>query len=85
MFFSESRLHEAGYFHAISQSSKFTVDFIQMSVKGKAQDQTMEQIQNLEPQVILLYSSKETIELLVQQVKTATGKSHFTRSTLVFC
>lgn len=65
----------AGYFHIISQSSKLTVKFVEIPEKGEMKDRTdvisstMEQIENLEPDVILLNTKKERTELLLQQVQ----------------
>ena len=70
----ESRLPEAGYFHAISESSKLAVNFLQLSEQEEGEDRTasilrqMEKINNVQPEVILLYTNKEDIELMLQQV-----------------
>lgn len=66
-------MHEAGYFHAISQNSKFTVNFVQIFDKALT-SKTMEQITELEPEMILLYTNSENMELLMQEV---TNGSHF--------
>ena len=67
IFLSENRLHEAGYFYAISQSSKFTVGFVQ--IPEKAQISTaIEQLGSFVPDMILLYANQEYTELLMQQV-----------------
>lgn len=69
IFLSENRLHEAGYFYAISQSSKFTVGFVQ--IPEKAQISTaIEQLGSFVPDMILLYANQEYTELLMQQVIT---------------
>ena len=60
-------MHEAGYFHAISQNSKLTVNFVQISEKALI-SRAAEQISELEPDMILLYTNKENMELLMQQV-----------------
>lgn len=71
---SERRLLEAGYFHAISRSSKLTMNLVQLSDQEIAEDRTgsllrqMEEINNLQPEVILLYTNRENIELMLQQV-----------------
>ncbi|XP_078382294.1 glutamate receptor ionotropic, kainate 2-like [Oculina patagonica] len=70
----ESRWPEAGYFHSISQRSELNVNFIQLSKLGESdKDSTaqilraMEQIENFEAEVILLYANIENIELMLQQ------------------
>ena len=74
MPFSERRLHEAGNFHAISRTSKLTVNLVQLSEQEKNEDpsalilRAMEQIEDFETEVILLYVEKENIELMLQQV-----------------
>lgn len=74
MFISEGRLHEAWYFSVISQSSKRTVNLVQLSPQGKTEDRTApikrarEHIRKLQPEIILLYTNKENIELILQQV-----------------
>ena len=67
-FLVEFRLHEAGYFHAISQSLKFTVQLLQIPEKVVI-SQIMQQIAELDPDMILLYTSTEIIKSLVQEVK----------------
>ena len=72
--FLENRLHEAGYFHAISRESDLTVNLIQLSEQGNAEDRAatnskaMDEIKIFQPDIILLYTSKENIELMLQQV-----------------
>ena len=74
-YFPANRFHEAWYFHTISQNSRHTVRFVQLSDQGKAEShmtpilRAVEQIRKLEPEVILLYSNKQNIELTLQQVK----------------
>ena len=60
-------MHEAGYFHTISQSSKVTVNFVQISEKA-VMSSAMKQIADLEPEVIVMYTTKEKTELLLQKV-----------------
>ena len=67
-FLLESRLQEAGYFHAISQSLKFTVQLLQIPEKVVI-SQIMQQIAELDPDMILLYTSTEIMKSLVQEVK----------------
>ncbi|KAJ7337781.1 hypothetical protein OS493_007937 [Desmophyllum pertusum] len=74
LVFDEVRLHEAGYFHAITQRSNLTVNLVQLSKEREYEDPTapilraMEDIDNLGADVILLYTKKENIELMLQQV-----------------
>ena len=74
MIVLEGRWTDAGYFLTISQRSKMTVNLVQLSERGKNEDpsapilRTMEQIENLEAEVILLYTNKGNIELMLQQV-----------------
>lgn len=67
IFLTENRLHEAGYLYAISQSSRLTVGFVQISGKGQIST-VIEQLGSFEPDMILLYADQEYTELLVQQV-----------------
>ena len=74
MFFVEVRLHEAGYFYAISKKSQLKVNLVQLSEQKEDEDKigpisrAMDDIDELEPDVVLLYSNKENIELMLQQV-----------------
>ena len=49
--------------------------FVQLSEQGKTENpvtpilRAVEQIKNLDPEVILLYSNKQNIELMLRQVK----------------
>ena len=75
--FSEGRFPEAVYFYGISQDSKFTLSLLQLTEKeatnarsenGKASMQRLaENIANLDPEVILLYTTEENIQLLMTQ------------------
>ncbi|XP_067046394.1 glutamate receptor 2-like isoform X1 [Acropora muricata] len=84
----EGRFPEAAYFYGISQDSKFTLSLLQLTEKegtnprnenGKASLQRLaENIANLDPEVILLYTTEEKIQLLMAQ--TIPGKSrNYTR------
>ena len=71
---SEGRLYEAGYFHSISQSAKFTIHFVQLTEQKEASEdntaavwETVEKITHFGPDVILLYTSKEKTERLLKQ------------------
>lgn len=74
MIVLEGRWSEAGYFLTISQRSKLTVHLVQISERGENEDpsapihRAMEQVENLEPEVILLYAHEENIALMLQQV-----------------
>ncbi|KAJ7337784.1 hypothetical protein OS493_007941 [Desmophyllum pertusum] len=71
--FDESRVHEAGHFHAISRSSELIMHLVQLSKQGENEDATapivkaFEQIQQFEAEIILLYIEKENVELMLQQ------------------
>ncbi|KAL9962088.1 hypothetical protein ACROYT_G031158 [Oculina patagonica] len=66
---------EAGYFYSVSQTSRLSVNFIQLSKLGESDRHStapilraMEEIENLEAErVILLYANKENIEVMLQQ------------------
>ena len=67
-------MHEAGYFQAISKPFKITVNLVHLSGKMQTGDEesqiltTMSEIQILEPDIIiLLYTTKKNIELILQQ------------------
>ena len=90
-FILETRLHEAGYFYAISQNSKLTVDFVQLADQEKTEDhaapisRAMEQIANLDPEVILIYTDTKNIELMLGKViKRSKGIEFFLVSVIVF-
>ncbi|XP_078376095.1 glutamate receptor 4-like isoform X2 [Oculina patagonica] len=70
----EDRWPEAGYFRYVSQRSNLNVNFIQLSKLDELNEdltapilRSMEQIENFEAEVILLYANKKTIELMLQQ------------------
>lgn len=71
--FVENRVHEAGYFHAISKPFMITVNLVHLSGKMQTGDEesqiltTMSEIKSLEPDIILLYTTKKNIELILQQ------------------
>ena len=73
-FITENRVHEAGYFHALSRRSKLTVNLVQLSELGQSADgmepvlQAMNEIKRFQPDVILLYTKDKNIGLFVQQV-----------------
>ena len=73
LVFLESRFAEAVYFYGISQYSKFTLTLLQLTEKEgtnsrKASMQHLaENIANLDPEVILLYTTEEKIQLLMTQ------------------
>ena len=75
--FSEGRSAEAVYFYGISQDSKFTLSLLQLTEtegtnarneNGKASMKRLaEKIANLDPEVILLYTTEEKVQLLMTQ------------------
>ena len=71
---TENRVHEAGYFHAISRGSKLTVNLVQLSELEQSADgmepvlQAMNEIKSFQPDVILLYTKNKNIGLFVGQV-----------------
>ena len=77
LVFTEGRFAEAVYFYGISQDSKFTLSLLQLIEKegknarnenGKASMQRLaENIANLDPDVILLYTTEEKIQPLMTQ------------------
>lgn len=75
MFVSGESLHEAAYFRAISQKSKLDVDLVQLFKLNENEDPTagvlraMEEIRKLNAEAFLLYTDKESVELLLQQVR----------------
>ena len=87
IFFPADLLQEAGYFYFISQESKLTVTFVPIREKQNVEDKTkpiataMNQIEELELDVILLYTKKENLELFLKQVKllllTINGDTNF--------
>ena len=71
---SEESLHEAVYFRAMSQRSKLAVDLVQLCKPNENEDSTApvlrakEEIRKLKAEVILLYTDRESVELMLQQV-----------------
>jgi len=67
-------LQEAAYFLAISQRSKLAVELVQLCKPNANEDLTtpalraMEEIGMLKAEVILLYTDKESAELMLKQV-----------------
>lgn len=67
-------MYEAGYFYAITQRSNVTVNLVQLSKQSNNESPTssilraMEEIENVEAEVILLYTGTENIELMLQKV-----------------
>ena len=72
--FSADLLHEAGYFYSISQGSELAVNFVPIPKQDELEDKAhtiytaMKLIEKLEPDVILLYTQKENLELFLKQV-----------------
>lgn len=71
----EESLHEAAYFRTISQRSKLVVDLVQFYKPNENEEpvapvlRAMEEIRKLKAEVILLYTNKESVELLLKQVR----------------
>lgn len=71
---TENRVHEAGYFHAISRGSKLIVNLVQLSEPEQSADgmepvlQAMDEIKSFQADVILLYTNNKNIGLFLQQV-----------------
>lgn len=67
-------MHEAAYFHSISQRSRLAVDLVQLSEPREGEDSTasvlraIEEIRKFKAEVILLYTIQESAEVLLQQV-----------------
>ena len=88
----ENRLQEAWYFHVLSQSSKRIVNLVQIPEHGKTDDpqatiSLLQQIKKHDPEAILLYTNKENMELILQQVQILQRCSLHTYSFLkhFFC
>ena len=68
-------MHEAVYFRTISQKSKLVVDLVQFCKPNGNEEpvapvlRTMEEIRKLKAEVILPYTNKESVELMLQQVR----------------
>lgn len=73
-FLLESNWHEVVYFKVITQTSKHTLNLVPLSELDTNDDpvllakKTMEEIDEIEAEVILLYTKTENIELMLQQV-----------------
>ena len=66
-------MYEAGYFYTIAQRLSMTVNLVQLSEKdGESPTSSvlraLEEIENLEAEVLLLYTGTETIQLMLQKV-----------------
>ena len=65
---------DAGYFYTTFKHSQLVMDLVRLSKHKKIEDRrqatlkAMEEIKNFKPEVILLYTEKETTELMLQQV-----------------
>ena len=72
---TENRLHDAGYFYATFQNSNSAMNLVQLAngrtneEQRKAVLKATEEITEFGPEVILLYTSKEIAQLLLQQVR----------------
>ncbi|XP_044180944.1 glutamate receptor 2-like [Acropora millepora] len=86
MVSDEGRFPEAAYFYGISQDLKFTLSLLQLTEKevtnatnenGKASIQRLaENIASLDPEVILLYTTEEKIQLLMTQTIAGKNKNY---------
>ena len=71
-------MHEAAYFRSISRRSKLTVDLVQFFEQSENghEDSTepvlraMEDIRKCRAEVVLLYTNRKNVELMLQQVIT---------------
>ena len=72
---TENRLLDAGYFYATFHKSNLAMNIVQLTSgrtneeQRKAVLKATEEIAKFGPQVILLYTSKEITQLLLQQVR----------------
>ena len=68
-------MHEAAYFGTISQRSKLVVGLVQFCKPNENEEpvapvlRAMEEIRKLKAEVILLYTNKESVELMLKQVR----------------
>ena len=72
---TENRLLDAGYFYATFQNSNSAMNLVQLANGRTSEEQrkavlkATEEITEFGPEVILLYTSKEIAQLLLQQVR----------------
>ena len=72
---TENRLLDAGYFYATFQNSNLAMNLVQLANGRTSEEQrkavlkATEEITEFGPEVILLYTSKEIAQLLLQQVR----------------
>ena len=72
---TENRLLDAGYFYATFQNSNSAMNLVQLANGRTSEEQrkavlkATEEITEFDPEVILLYTSKEIAQLLLQQVR----------------
>ena len=72
---AENRLLDAGYFYATFQNSNLAMNLVQLANGRTSEEQrkavlkATEEITKFGPEVILLYTSKEIAQLLLQQVR----------------
>ena len=73
--FYRNRLLDAGYFYATFQNSNLAMNLVQLANGRTSEEQrkavlkATEEITKFGPEVILLYTSKEIAQLLLQQVR----------------
>ena len=72
---TENRLLDAGYFYATFQNFNVAMNLVQLANGRTSEEQrkavlkATEKITKFAPEAILLYTSKEIIQLLLQQVR----------------
>ena len=72
---TENRLLDAGYFYATFQNSNSAMNLVQLANGRTSEEQrkavlkATEEITEFGPEVVLLYTSKEIAQLLLQQVR----------------
>ena len=72
---TENRLLDAGYFYATFQNSNLAMNLVQLANGRTGEEQrkavlkATEEITEFGPEVVLLYTSKEIAQLLLQQVR----------------
>ena len=72
---TENRFLDAGYFYANFQNSNLAMNLVQLANGRTSEEQrkavlkATEEITKFGPDVILLYTSKEIAQLLLQQVR----------------
>ena len=74
LYLLENRFQEASYFYVMSGKSALSVNLIQLARGEIPEDRNasilaaMEEVRRLEPEVILLFTTRENTEIMLQQV-----------------